>query len=262
MFDKRILNFRNLVVTIVISLVSIILWRTGMLYVAVSDFSSGDNQIVKTQFFFQNNNIKETHTSQTGRYESLLETVSRIKRDVVYTGYVEGVTGKKSAIFQVEGMQDKTFDINTQLMDGFIITEITKTNVVLTNQTGNEKIVLSLGDRIKFESGRHNNVAVLSRNQDNPIANLEVSSVESTEITDSDISVLNVNHIINASQTNQENNLALFQQVAPTDAEMASSDIENNTNNYKHNQYESPVSITPVEPTDTEIFSSTVNRQD
>ena len=61
---------------------------------------------------------------------------------MVVTGTITGTLGQESAIFQIEGMADRLFNINTQLMDGFIIKEITNSYVVLKNQTGNEAFSL------------------------------------------------------------------------------------------------------------------------
>lgn len=80
----------------------------------------------------------------SGYYETIEETIARLKRDVVVTGTVTGVPGEESAMFRIEGMPDRSFAINTQLMDGFIITEITSDHVVLKNQTGNESFVLNI----------------------------------------------------------------------------------------------------------------------
>jgi len=82
--------------------------------------------------------------SNVDHYETISETIARIKRDVVVTGTVIGTPGQELAFFQIEGMADRPFKINTQLMDGFIITEISKDHVVLKNQSGDETIVLDL----------------------------------------------------------------------------------------------------------------------
>ena len=77
---------------------------------------------------------KNFENSQPGRNETIEETITRIKRDVVVTGTVTGIPGKETAYFQIEGMSDRAFLINTQLMDGFIINEITETQIILKNQ--------------------------------------------------------------------------------------------------------------------------------
>lgn len=74
--------------------------------------------------------------------ESIEETIMRIKRNVVVTGIITGSLGEKSALFQIEGMPDRLFNINTQLMDGFIIKEITSKYVLLKNQQGEETFFL------------------------------------------------------------------------------------------------------------------------
>jgi hypothetical protein len=81
-------------------------------------------------------------SQQAGHYETIEETITRLKRDVVVTGTITGALGQESAMFQIEGMADRLFKINTQLMDGFIIKEITTSNVVLKNQVGNETFSL------------------------------------------------------------------------------------------------------------------------
>jgi len=81
--------------------------------------------------------------------ETIDQTISRIKKDVVVTGTLTGITGKESAIFSIEGMPGKVFFTNTQLMDGFIIKEITSTQVVLKNQLGDETISLKVENRVQ-----------------------------------------------------------------------------------------------------------------
>ena len=80
--------------------------------------------------------------NNVGHYETIEETIARLKRDVVVTGTITGTLGQESAMFQIEGMADRLFKINTQLMDGFIIKEITNSYVVLKNQIGNEAFSL------------------------------------------------------------------------------------------------------------------------
>lgn len=76
----------------------------------------------------------------TGKYETIDETITRLKRDVIVTGTVTGTPGQETATFSIETMADRSFKINTQLMDGFIITEIHPAYVMLKNQSGNETI--------------------------------------------------------------------------------------------------------------------------
>ena len=77
-------------------------------------------------------------SSNFGYYETIKETIARIKRDVYVRGTIISAPGEEVALFQIEGMPDRSFKINTQLMDGFIITEITNHHVVLKNQIGDE----------------------------------------------------------------------------------------------------------------------------
>lgn len=81
-------------------------------------------------------------SNDSGHYETVEEIIARIKRNVIVTGTMIGVPGEETAIFQIEGMADRLFKINTQLMDGFIIKEITNTYVVLKNQIGKETFSL------------------------------------------------------------------------------------------------------------------------
>ncbi len=83
--------------------------------------------------------------SNFGHYETIEETIARIKRDVHVTGAIISAPGQQSALFQIEGLPDRSFSINTQLMDGFIITGITENRVILKSQTGNEIIFLDIG---------------------------------------------------------------------------------------------------------------------
>ena len=86
-----------------------------------------------------------TDNNSFGHYETIEETIARIKRDVYVTGAIIGTPGREFALFRIEGMPDRSFSINTQLMDGFIITGITDNRVILKNQTGNEIIFLDVG---------------------------------------------------------------------------------------------------------------------
>ena len=67
-------------------------------------------------------------------------------RDVRVTGTLTGTPGRQSALFRIEGMPDRAFSIDTQLMDGFVITEIGKDYVVLKNQVGPESFTLEVLD--------------------------------------------------------------------------------------------------------------------
>lgn len=79
-----------------------------------------------------------------GYYESTEEIMARLKKDVIVTGTITGIPGEETALFKIEGMPDRSFGINTQLMDGFIITEITENAVVLKNQQGNEHFTIQV----------------------------------------------------------------------------------------------------------------------
>jgi hypothetical protein len=79
-----------------------------------------------------------------GHYETIEETIARIKRDVMVTGVLTGTPGQETALFQIEGLPDQSFHVNTQLMDGFIITRIDGNQVVLKNQIGDESFSLKI----------------------------------------------------------------------------------------------------------------------
>ncbi len=80
-------------------------------------------------------------------YESVAEIIARIKQDVIVTGTILGIPGQEAAIFQIEGMEDRVFRIGTQLMDGFIISDISSSEVTLRNQVGPEVFNLSVGHK-------------------------------------------------------------------------------------------------------------------
>ncbi len=88
-----------------------------------------------------------------GLREPIEKTIARIKHNVVVTGTLTGSPGQESAVFQIEGMEDRRFHINTQLMDGFIIRKITGSTVVLKNQVGSETISLHVTSGNRFVEG-------------------------------------------------------------------------------------------------------------
>lgn len=81
---------------------------------------------------------------ELGRYETLQQTMARLRRDVIVTGTITGIPGEEFAMFRIEGMPDRLFKLHSQLMDGFIIQQITTTEVVLKNQRGDETLVLTV----------------------------------------------------------------------------------------------------------------------
>jgi hypothetical protein len=91
-----------------------------------------------------NKSATNTDNSSSGGYEIIEETIARLKKEVVVTGTITGIPGEETAYFKIEGMADRAFLINTQLMDGFIIKEITETRVILKNQIGKETFVLNV----------------------------------------------------------------------------------------------------------------------
>jgi len=93
----------------------------------------------------------ENSVAGMGHYESIEETISRLRKDVLVTGTTMSIPGEESAIVQIEGLSERIFKINTQLMDGFIIEKITSRRVLLKNQSGEETISLIVG---RFSEGR------------------------------------------------------------------------------------------------------------
>jgi len=123
-------------------------WRTSLLFDNLTNMLSETEINSKTELDTKIIYPKETVNINTSvpiffnnnldHHETIEETIARIKRDVIVTGTVIGTPGKESALFQIENMPDRAFNINTQLMDGFIITEITQNQVSLKNQNGDE----------------------------------------------------------------------------------------------------------------------------
>ena len=127
----------------------ILVWRASVLF---TDFASMFPDTETGSELALNKNIgshkatlkpsqmvdNSTESTNFGHYETIEETITRIKRDVYVTGTIISAPGEEVAFFQIEGMPDRAFKINTQLMDGFIITEITNHYVVFKNQIGDE----------------------------------------------------------------------------------------------------------------------------
>lgn len=147
---KRIVSLVSLLFLIIPVL---LVWRTSVLFTdMVSVFPNAvkgselapDHEATislnKPLLIVDNN----TDSSNFGHVETIDETIARIKRDVQVTGTIIGARGQEAALFQIEGMSDRFFKINTQLMDGFIITVITNNHVVLKNQSGDETFSLML----------------------------------------------------------------------------------------------------------------------
>lgn len=141
--------YRHVLTSIILFLLGIFIWRTLILFTDLSSLFS--NIETPTEL---NVNINKDESSinlskppnpinkNITNNEAIEETIARLKHDVVVTGTILGMLGQKSALFQIEGMADRLFKINTQLMDGFIIQEITSSYVVLKNQIGNETFTL------------------------------------------------------------------------------------------------------------------------
>lgn len=136
---------------ILISVATYNLINIGSMLSAINtDSESGYNSQSKEQVFpagfirEQKSTDTDTENRLPGHYETIEETIARIKKDVIVTGTVTGLPGEETAFFQIEGMADRAFLINTQLMDGFIIKEITETHVILKNQIGEETFILNV----------------------------------------------------------------------------------------------------------------------
>ena len=135
---------RRNIVTIITIIGLIIVMLFSMLLIKNLNILNGDStEVISTPNPQKNysNNIEFVNLIENTP-ETIDQTIARIKRDVIVTGTITGIAGKESAMFQIEGMADMPFQINTQLMDGFIITEITKDHVVLKNQIGEETFTL------------------------------------------------------------------------------------------------------------------------
>ena len=143
----------------------ILIWRTSLLFSNFSDFftdfDTGPDSALVINTASQEVAISPNYSHQISensnakisldQYETIQETITRIKRDVHVTGTLISTPGMEQAFFQIEGKPDKSFDVNTQLMDGFIITKITDQQVVLKNQIGDETFSLTVGARKRDE---------------------------------------------------------------------------------------------------------------
>ena len=141
------IKFRHIFAPVVLVILGLLIWRTSILFTNLSSLFSS----IETTARLSTNAGRPEPTknlskppklidNNAGYYETIEETIARLKRDVIVTGTILGTPGQESALFQIEGMADRLFKINTQLMDGFIIKEITTSNVVLKNQVGNETL--------------------------------------------------------------------------------------------------------------------------
>ena len=142
----------KLIITSILFLLLVILiiliWRVSLLFNNLNGMIPEVVTNVEIELDKKITNHIETTTPNTsslitdkenfGHYETIEETIVRIKRDVIVTGTITGTPGKESAMFQIEGMADRSFNINTQLMDGFIIIDINQKRIILKNQSGDE----------------------------------------------------------------------------------------------------------------------------
>ena len=139
----------SLVSFLFLMIVGILFWRTSLLFtdfaVLFTDVETGsvlDTRATSDKETISLNNSTDSNNSDS--YETIEKTIARIQRDVIVTGTITGNAGQELAIFQIEGMPDSSFKINTQLMDGFIIVGITENHVVLKNQIGDETFSLQV----------------------------------------------------------------------------------------------------------------------
>lgn len=146
-------KYRLILTPVILILLGVFAWRTSMFFINLSGMLSNtgtDSEMniktnVQVETLSLNEHPHDTDNRNSGYYETIEETITRIKRDVIVTGTITGTPGQESALFQIEGMDDLSFNIHTQLMDGFIITEIAENQVVLKNQIGEETFSLKVG---------------------------------------------------------------------------------------------------------------------
>ena len=102
------------------------IWRLSIMVFNISDLFSATETAVKinsapaiTEIIKDNDKESDlTVANINSYYETINETIARLKRDVVVTGAITGTSGQESAMFKIEGMPDREFLINTQLMIG------------------------------------------------------------------------------------------------------------------------------------------------
>lgn len=149
-------KYRYIFTTIIFALISVMVWRSSVLYNNIVNFlAQEDNYSITELNITANKKEKIKNTNQiskdnsisagkgdAGNAEPIQQAIARINRDVIVTGTLTGAPGKESATFQIEGMADRVYKIDTQLMDGFIIKKITGATVTLKNQIGDEIIIL------------------------------------------------------------------------------------------------------------------------
>lgn len=148
------IKYRYIFIATIFLLLGLFIWRTSVLFIDLKEMLSSDELGSDTELITTVNIHDETisvnkssdniNSYNTSAYETFEETIARIKRDVIVIGTIIGNQGEESAVFQIENMPDQSFKINTQLMDGFIITTITKNEIVLKNQIGDESFSLKV----------------------------------------------------------------------------------------------------------------------
>lgn len=143
------IKYRYFFTTVIALFLGVFIWRTSILFTDLSSLFSNKEtttelglNTVNEESAMNINKPPQPAGNNIGHYETIEETITRLKRDVIVTGTIIGIDGQESVIFQINGMPDRLFKINKQLMDGFIIKEITNSYVVLKNQVGNETFSL------------------------------------------------------------------------------------------------------------------------
>ena len=163
-FKNAKIKYRNIFALAIIILLGILIWRTSMVFINItglvsnSEISSDSELSIKTTVHKETITLNESsqgndNIADNGNfsaYDTIEETIARIKQDVYVTGTIIGTPGQETALFQIEGMADLSFKINTQLMDGFIIKQITNDKVILKNQIGEETIELWVTSKASY----------------------------------------------------------------------------------------------------------------
>jgi len=204
--------FKNIFLLLMFFLLAIVVWRFSLLVNTVSTILQGKNTYEMTSpgISDQGHTVLSSYDpvsepSPIGHYETINETIARLKKDVVLSATMLREAGKKSAYFQIEGMDDREFYINTQLMDGFIITEITENHVLLKNQTGPESFVLKIRQANDQELLAQSALSAVTQNQLNASYKEPVYQAEAGYVSDINNSLDSVDP---GSVEMTENNLA------------------------------------------------------
>lgn len=135
-------------------------WQLSVLYSSFSRISPAltsknlESDVTKLNSPRLNNEpafLMIEHRTNSDSVASIEAIVARLKRDVVVTGTILRTPETDSAMFRIKAMADQEFFVNKQLVDGFIITSITRTRVVLTNQKGSGTITLPVRNNFSLQ---------------------------------------------------------------------------------------------------------------